>query len=52
MSNQNIGTVTQIIGPVLDIKFPDGHLPGLLNAITVENGADTCLLYTSPSPRD
>ena len=38
MSNQNIGTVTQIIGPVLDIKFPDGHLPGLLNAITVENG--------------
>mgnify|MGYP000165987643 CR=1 FL=1 len=27
MSNQNIGTVTQIIGPVLDIKFPDGHLP-------------------------
>lgn len=24
MSNQNIGTVTQIIGPVLDIKFPDG----------------------------
>ena len=23
MSNQNIGTVTQIIGPVLDIKFPD-----------------------------
>ena len=29
MSNQNIGTVTQIIGPVLDIKFPDGHLPGL-----------------------
>ena len=41
MSNQNIGTVTQIIGPVLDIKFPDGHLPGLLNAITGENGADT-----------
>ena len=38
MSNQNIGTVMQIIGPVLDIKFPDGHLPGLLNAITVENG--------------
>ena len=44
MSNQNIGTVTQIIGPVLDIKFPDGHLPGLLNAITVENGADTITL--------
>ncbi len=36
MSNQNIGTVTQITGPVLDIKFPDG-LPKLLNAITIDN---------------
>ncbi len=44
MSNQNIGTVTQIIGPVLDIKFPNGQLPGLLNAITVENGSDTITL--------
>ena len=44
MSNQNIGTVTQIIGPVLDIKFPDGHLPDLLNAITVENGDKTITL--------
>ncbi|MEG2673400.1 MAG: F0F1 ATP synthase subunit beta, partial [Ruthenibacterium sp.] len=38
MSQQNIGTVTQIIGPVLDIQFPDGQLPSLLNAITVKNG--------------
>ena len=44
MSNQNIGTVTQIIGPVLDIKFPNGQLPGLLNAITVENGSDVITL--------
>ncbi len=44
MSNQNIGTVTQIIGPVLDIKFPDGHLPNLLNAITVEKGEETITL--------
>lgn len=44
MSNQNIGTVTQIIGPVLDIKFPNGQLPGLLNAITVENGSETITL--------
>ena len=35
MNQQNIGIVTQIIGPVLDIKFPNGHLPNLLNAITV-----------------
>ncbi len=44
MNDQNIGTVTQIIGPVLDIKFPDGHLPNLLNAITVEKGEDTITL--------
>ena len=44
MSNQNIGTVTQIIGPVLDIKFPDGHLPNLLNAITVQKGEETITL--------
>ena len=44
MNEQNIGIVTQIIGPVLDIKFPNGHLPGLLNAITVENGDKTITL--------
>ena len=34
--NQNIGKVIQIIGPVLDIKFENGHLPNLLNAIEIE----------------
>lgn len=34
---QNIGTVVQIIGAVLDIKFPPEHLPNLLNAIEIEN---------------
>ena len=38
MPNQYEGTVVQVIGPVLDIKFPDGQLPALLNAIRVENG--------------
>ena len=37
---KNIGTVIQIIGPVLDIRFADGHLPVLLNAIEVFNGND------------
>ena len=41
MEQKNIGTVTQIMGPVLDIKFADGHLPDLFNAITVQNGSDT-----------
>ena len=32
---KNIGKVVQIIGPVLDIKFENGHLPNLLNAIEI-----------------
>ena len=34
----NKGTVIQIMGPVLDIRFNEGQLPQLLNAITVPNG--------------
>ncbi|MEE0033703.1 MAG: F0F1 ATP synthase subunit beta, partial [Agathobaculum butyriciproducens] len=37
MSEQNIGTVVQITGPVLDIKFAADALPKLLNAITIDN---------------
>ena len=36
MSNKN-GTVIQIMGPVLDIRFPDDRLPQLLSAIEVSN---------------
>nr|AIA61235.1 ATP synthase CF1 beta subunit [Cyanidiaceae sp. MX-AZ01] len=32
------GKVVQIIGPVLDIEFPSGQLPKLLNAIVVQDG--------------
>ena len=35
------GTLTQIMGPVLDIRFPDGNLPELLNAIEVPHGENT-----------
>ncbi len=38
MSNQNIGKVVQVIGPVLDIRFEDGHLPELLSAVEIQNG--------------
>lgn len=33
--DKNIGIVTQVIGPVIDIKFNDSHLPELLNAIEI-----------------
>ena len=32
---KHIGTVTQVIGPVLDIRFADHELPALLNAIEI-----------------
>ena len=35
------GTVIQIMGPVLDIRFADGELPQLLSAINVPNGEAT-----------
>ncbi|MBQ2400861.1 MAG: F0F1 ATP synthase subunit beta, partial [Lachnospiraceae bacterium] len=34
----NMGTVIQVVGPVLDIRFSDGCLPDLLTAIEVPNG--------------
>ena len=37
MEKHNIGTVVQVIGPVLDIRFADGELPNLLSAIEIEN---------------
>ncbi len=41
MATKHIGTVAQIMGPVLDIRFKDGELPELLNAIHVETGGRT-----------
>ena len=38
MANKNIGTVVQIMGPVMDVRFKNGNLPALLNAIEVYNG--------------
>ena len=37
MSEKNIGKVIQVTGPVLDIRFPEGELPALLNAIEIDN---------------
>ena len=38
---KNIGTVIQVVGPVLDIRFADDHLPELLTAIEVPHGDRT-----------
>ena len=36
MSEKHIGEVVQVTGPVLDIRFPEGELPALLNAIEID----------------
>ncbi|MCR5609066.1 MAG: F0F1 ATP synthase subunit beta [Lachnospiraceae bacterium] len=37
MANSNIGKITQIIGAVLDIKFSEGKLPEIYEAINIDN---------------
>ena len=32
----NLGKVVQVIGPVVDLEFPAGHLPEILNAVRVK----------------
>ena len=38
----NIGTVVQIIGPVVDIEFDEDHLPAIYNAVHIkDDGAES-----------
>jgi F-type H+/Na+-transporting ATPase subunit beta len=37
VAEKNIGRVVQVIGPVLDVEFPEGHLPAIYNALTVKD---------------
>src|SRR5713226_2075503 len=42
MAEQTSGRVVQIIGPVFDVEFPEGHLPAIYNAVVVkEEGKET-----------
>ena len=37
MANNSVGKITQVIGPVVDVEFPAGKLPRILNALTLTN---------------
>ena len=37
MSEQKVGKITQVIGPVIDVEFEAGQLPSILNSCTVSN---------------
>jgi F-type H+/Na+-transporting ATPase subunit beta len=34
--SKKVGKITQVIGPVVDVEFADGHVPALYNALTVD----------------
>ena len=36
---KNVGKVVQIIGPVIDVEFEQGHLPAIYNALHVKTSA-------------
>ncbi|HEY8394250.1 MAG TPA: F0F1 ATP synthase subunit beta [Thermaerobacter sp.] len=40
MAEQNVGRVVQVIGPVVDIEFPEGKLPDIYNAIKIQHKSD------------
>jgi F-type H+/Na+-transporting ATPase subunit beta len=42
-ANRPSGRVTQVIGPVVDVKF-DGHLPEILNALETQNNGQRLVL--------
>jgi len=35
----NVGRIVQVIGPVVDVEFPDGNVPEILTALLVTNPA-------------
>ena len=37
MSEQNVGKITRVIGPVVDVEFEAGKLPSILDALFVTN---------------
>ena len=44
MAEQTIGKITQVIGAVLDIKFAEGNLPEINEAIRIERGENEKLI--------
>ena len=43
MSNMT-GKISQIMGAVVDVAFEDGHLPNIMNALSVDRGDEGILV--------
>ena len=52
MSEKHIGKVIQVTGPVLDIRFPEGELPELLNAIEIDNHGEKLIVEVAQQTGD
>ncbi len=39
-----VGSIVQVIGPVIDIRFDPEHLPSIKNAIKIKNGEDKYMI--------
>ncbi len=46
-SQSNIGHVVQVIGPTVDVRFEAGHLPEILDAITIQVGQEELVVETA-----
>lgn len=42
--SKNTGIITQVIGAVIDVKFPQGSLPAILNALETKNQGNRLVL--------
>ncbi len=57
MTQQVEGRVVQVIGPVVDVEFPDQHLPAIYNAVRIKDdgtlgaGTDGRHRRGCPAPR-
>lgn len=38
------GIITEVQGPVVDVLFPEGQLPFIKDALTVQNGEQRCVM--------
>ncbi|MBR2499743.1 MAG: F0F1 ATP synthase subunit beta, partial [Clostridia bacterium] len=41
MSEKATGRISQVMGPVVDVRFEEGTLPAIYNALTIPNGDKT-----------
>ena len=46
MSGVNVGTIRQVMGPVIDVEFANGKLPELNNALKITNKAISIAIGT------